>query len=339
MIKLFHLKKFGVIFTELKIKELPVSETNYEEIMKTKVEPYLASLREDGFFAGFDGGKIHYEKYIVPESTANVTVVHGFTESGEKFREMVYCFALMGFNVFVIDNRGHGRSHRFNSDPETVTVDRFDTYIKDLHEFVKQVVIPSNGGKPMYVYCHSLGGAITVRYLQEHPGVFKKAVLSAPMIKCKCGPVPRPVALALTGVFCLLGKKDERVVGYKGFNPKRTYENSHDTSKARFDYYQAKRVADRCLQTASPSNIWVNEAIRVTKKTLDKKLCKNVSIPVFLCQPEEDSSVFSNAENEFIGLIPNGTLKRYKNCRHEIYASVDSTAAEYLADIEKFFKQ
>ena len=63
-------------------------EANYRETMETKVEPALASVREDGFFTSFDQKKIHYEKYIVPGSTANVTVVHGFTESGEKFREM-----------------------------------------------------------------------------------------------------------------------------------------------------------------------------------------------------------------------------------------------------------
>ncbi len=306
--------------------------------MKTKVEPYLASLREDGYFAGSDEKNIHYEKYIVPGSTANVTVVHGFTESAEKFREMAYNFSLMGFNVFIIDNRGHGRSYRHNSDPETVAVDKFDTYIADLHEFVKQVVIPAGEGKPMYVYCHSMGGAITVRYLQEHPGVFKKAVLSAPMIKCRCGKFPRGVAAALTSAFCLAGKKDEMVIGYKGFNPKRTYENSHDTSKARFDYYQAKRVADRNLQTASPSNLWVKEAVKVTKKNLDKKLCKNISVPVLLCQPEEDSSVYSEAEDEFIKLIPDGKLVRFKNCKHEIYASVDETVFEYLKTIEEFYK-
>ena len=192
--------------------------------------------------------------------------------------------------------------------------------------------------KPLFVYCHSMGGAITVQYLQKHPGVFQKAVLSAPMIKCRCGSIPRGIALVLTGVFCLFGKKDSRVIGYKGFNPKRTYENSHDTSKARFDYYQAKRVADRNLQTAAPSNRWVSEAIRVTGKNLNRKRCKIISIPVFLCQPEEDSSVFSDAENEFISLVPNGSLKRYKNCKHEIYASVDATVLEYLRDIENFLK-
>ena len=337
MIKYFHIAKGGIL-TELKIKELPVSEKNYAETMKTKVEPYLASLREDGYFESFDGKRIHFEKYVVPESTANITVVHGFTESGEKFREMAYNFTLMGFNVFVIDNRGHGKSYRMNADPETVTIDRFDTYVEDLHEFVKQIVIPANEGKPMYVYCHSMGGAVTVQYLQEHPGVFKKAVLSAPMIKCRCGKFSQEVALALTSAFCLLGKKDDMVIGYKGFNPDRTYENSHDTSKARFDYYQAKRVADRDYQTASPSNKWVTEAVKVTKKNLDKKRCKNISIPVFLCQPEEDTSVYSDAENEFISLIPDGKLKQYKNCKHEIYAAVDDTVFEYLQDIEKFYK-
>lgn len=323
---------------EIKIKELPVKEKNYAETMAEVVEPYLKQIGEYGFVDAIDGVALNYEKYINPDAAASVVIVHGFTESAEKFREISYCFSLMGFNVFVYDQRGHGRSGRISKDPETVSVGRFSDYVNDLFTFVNKIVKPASGKLPVYLYSHSMGGAVSIQFLQDYPGVFDKAVLSAPMVMPQCNGIPPRLARALMLFFCLLGKKNEMVFTYNGFNPDRTYENSHDTSKARYDYYQAKRVAIRDLQTASASYRWVAEAVKVARKNLDKNRCSKIKIPVLLCQPEEDSSVYSEKEDEFIKLIPDGRLEKFVNCRHEIYASVDDTLFDYLCKIESFLK-
>lgn len=325
---------------ELRIKSLPVSEDNYAEQMKNTVEPYLESIREDGYFESFDANQIHYEKYLLDGAEGNVVLVHGFTESAEKFREMSYNFLQMNFNVFVIDNRGHGLSYRKHPEnPETVCVDKFEHYVEDLKRFIEKVVKPAGQGLPLYLYAHSMGGAIGVQFLQTYPGVFTKAVLSAPMIEPRSAPLNVGLTLAIMRLFCLVGKKDDMVFIHKGFDPERTYERSHDTSKARFDYYMAKRKANRNLQTAGASCAWVREAMKVTKKNLNPKRNANIKIPVLLCQPEEDTSVVSEKENVFISQIPNGRLVQFKNCKHEIYASVDDTVLTYLQTIEEFLKQ
>ncbi|MCH5197341.1 MAG: alpha/beta hydrolase [Oscillospiraceae bacterium] len=324
----------------LKITELPVSEKNYEEEMKNKVEPYLASLREDIYFKSWDDRSIHCEQYIIPNAVGSVVIVHGFTESAEKFREMTYSFILMGYNVFALDNRGHGKSYRKNPDKfETVTVDNFDEYIFDLNFLIETKVKPAVGDSPLYIYAHSMGGAIAVQYLQKYPGVFKKAVLSAPMILANSGPLSPGLTLSVMRTMCLLGKKDEMVFIHKGFNPERTWEQSHDTSKARFEYYHQKRIQNTLLQTSGASYSWVREAMKVAKKNLDPERCKKIEIPVLLCQPEEDSSVISEKEDEFISLVQNGRLEKFYNCKHEIYASVDETLLIYLQTIEAFLKE
>jgi len=324
----------------LKITKIPVSEINYEEQMTNKVEPFLASIREDIFFKSRDDKQMHCEKYIIPDSKGTVVIVHGFTESAEKFREMAYNFITMGYNVFVADNRGHGESYRKNPDKyEIVTVDKFEDYVFDLNFLVETKIKPAVKDSPLYIYAHSMGGAIAVQYLQTYPGVFKKAVLSAPMIQANSGPLSPGMTLALTGFFCLIGKRDDMVFIHHGFDPDRTYEDSHDTSKARFDYYHQKRLKNDKLKTASASYSWVREAMRVAKKNLDPERCKKIEIPVLLCQPEEDSSVISEKENEFISLIPNGRLKQFSKCKHEIYAAVDETVLEYLQTIEAFLNE
>ena len=185
----------------MKITSIPVSEVNYEETMKTVVEPFLAERRKDVYFAGFDGNQLHCEQYLTPDAPAAVVIVHGFTESAEKFREMSYNFITMGYTVFTIDNRGHGLSYRKHPEAfEVVTVDRFEEYVEDLNKLVTDVVKPAVGDMPLYVYAHSMGGVITVQYLQTYPGVFQKAVLSAPMIQANSGPVSPAATKLLTGL-------------------------------------------------------------------------------------------------------------------------------------------
>ena len=130
---------------------LPVSEVNYEETMKTVVEPFLAGIREDVFYHGWDDNKLHCEVYVLDDPKGNVVISHGFTESAEKFREMTYAFLQMGYSVFVPDHRGHGKSFRYNpGDPETVTIRSFDEYVNDLAKLVSDVVTPRSKDKPLF---------------------------------------------------------------------------------------------------------------------------------------------------------------------------------------------
>ena len=313
-----------------------ISEVNFRDSMINTVEPFLKACAEDSFFEALDGKKIHYVFYKAQNPVGNIVIAHGFTESAEKFLEMCYYFLNMKLNVFIVDHRGHGLSHRHNSDKEVVHIKYFDQYVEDLQSLVKKVVNIKAPSLPMYLYSHSMGGAIAVQHLQKYPGVFSKAILSAPMIKAKTAGIPEPIAKFFTRVFILFGKEKEKVIGYKGFRPERTYEESHDTSKERFDYYHKKKIDNEILRTAAPSYRWVNEAIKVSKLNLDEKRNQRITADILLCQPEEDSTVVSEMEDVFIKLVKNGRLVRFTECRHEIYNSVDNTVLEYLDTIEGF---
>lgn len=313
-----------------------IQENTFAQSMESIVEPALAEIAYDNYFEALDGKKIHFVYYKAENPVGNIAICHGFTESAEKFREMCWYFHNMNLNVFILDNRGHGYSHRHNNNPHVVHVKFFDQYVEDLQKLVKRVIRKTAPELPLYLYAHSMGGAIAVQHMQKYPGVFSKVILSAPMIKPRTAGIPEGIARFVTRAFILFGKEKEKVIGYKGFNPDRTYEESHDTSKARFDYYHKKRCENEKYQTSAPSNRWVNEAIRITKLNLDEKRNADITAQVLLCQPQEDSSVFSEMEDVFIKQVKNGRLVKFTDCRHEIYNSIDSTVKEYLDVIEDF---
>lgn len=317
-----------------------LNEDTYEAQMTAEVEPFLASLRTDAYFDGVGGAKIHYEAYLPEAPRAAVVISHGFTESAEKFREMSYYYLKAGYSVFALDHRGHGFSHRENpEDPETVHIENFDTYIDDLKCFVDQIVKPQAKELPLYLYGHSMGGAVSVLFLMKYADVFEKCVLTAPMISANTANLPHFVTSTLAKLFIALGKSKNPVVGSSGYNPDRKFEDSNDTSRARFDYYQKKRNATKEYHTSNPSYAWVKEAVRIVKVQLDEKNCKKIKAKVLLCQPEWDASVIMPPQNVFVSRVPGAQFQKFYGAKHEIYMSPNDVMEKYLDTIFSFLAQ
>ncbi len=312
-----------------------VDEKNYADVMKNEVEPFLASIRTDGYFNTFDGKRIHYEAHTIENARGNVVIVHGFTEFAEKFREMAYYFVKNGFNAFAIDNRGHGHSHRMAGDIHTVRLHKFADYIEDLDVFAREIVKPFAPDIPMYAYSHSMGGGIVARYIQVHPEMFEKVILSAPMI---CAQPGTSVVLArvIMGITANLGLRYVSVPTMCNFNPNATYVNSSDTCKERYDYFLSKRRAEPNYQTAGPAFGWVNEALKLTNQLLDDNNCRRVSAKVLVFQPEQDARVISSYQDKFVDKLNDARLVHIKNSKHEIFGTTNDVMKIYLDKIFEF---
>ena len=109
-----------------------VREDNYERLMRKIVEPGLAAMREEIDMPLSGGGTLRAEVYNRLDATRAVVILHGYTESAEKFREMAWYFVSDGYSVFAMDHRGHGRSVREVEDKTITHVEHFDDYVRDL---------------------------------------------------------------------------------------------------------------------------------------------------------------------------------------------------------------
>ena len=317
----------------------PLAEDTYAQVMQTVVEPELASVRKEGYMTFEGGRKLHYEYYLCPEAKGSIVISHGFTESAEKFREMDYYFLQAGYNVFAIDHRGHGFSSREVEDARVAHVNRFSDYVGDFNAYVENVVRKHSGDLPLFLFSHSMGGAVAALYIQQFPDVFEKAILSSPMISPKTAGFPHWVTRAMAGAFLLIGKGKQLVFTEKGFDPDRTYENSNDTSEARFQYYYDKRKNTPEYQTDGASYNWVNESLKIIPKMLDPQNCAGVKTKVLLFQPAIDDVVEMEPQKEFVSKIPGAKLVQIPASKHEIYLSVNEAMEPYLQAIFAFLAE
>ena len=314
-----------------------IPEEKYEQTMKGVVEPALAEMRED-VYIDVKGGKYHAEVYENGQAQRAAVIVHGYTESAEKFRELSWHLFHAGFSVFVVDHRGHGLSLRQVNDTSITHVDKFDDYVDDLDEFIDQIVLPRTKGLPLVLFGHSMGGAVAALELMRHPNRFARAVLNAPMIAAVSTPFPRQGAALLGAVMCLFGKGKERAFIGKPFDPAREkFDTSHMTSRARFDYYQHKRNTTKHLQNCSPSYSWVREGMGVTDRLLDRRNTAKIKTPLLLCQAARDSIVCLPEQNRFVEQVAGAKLISF-DAKHEIYSSEDSVLEAYLETVIGFLK-
>ncbi len=314
-------------------------EERFDEVMVQTVEPLLQRYRNKGFLTIVRGMRLHYEYYLCADPVGAVVISHGFTESAEKYRELAYYFLEAGYSVFALDHRGHGKSYREMKNPCLIHIGKFQHYIDDLDWFIQKIVRPNAVNLPLYLFGHSMGGAVAGMYLSQHPVTFRRAVLSAPMIAAKTRNLPGWIAELLSLGFCLTGQSKKRVLDVGDFDENASFEQSADTSRARFDYYHQKRIHYRHLQTSAPTYGWILQSLRVTRNLLNRSNCATVQAPVLLFQGETDDYVHNRPQEKYIARIPHGELVKVPESKHEIFMTPNQTLQSVLDQTLIFFSK
>lgn len=309
-------------------------EGDYARLMKEEVEPYLEKKGREDFIFTADKRKLHYEAYEKMLSRGSIVILHGFTESAEKFREIAYYFRRAGYSVFSLDMEGHGKSHHASKKAERVEIDSFDTYADDLAFFIEKVVAPATGKGKIHLYTHSLGSTVALLYLMKHHYIIEKAVLSSPMI---CGNMGMPVAVAGTvaKLLCAFGGKKISAPGRCVFDENQTFSQSDATSMARFDYYHEKRKKEPLYQTSGPSFGWVKASIEARNKILSAKSKSDFGAELLILLPKEDRQLLHSYTKKFAD-ITDTKIKKIKDSKHEIFMSDDKTLSRYMNEIFDF---
>jgi len=115
------------------------------------------------------------------EPHAVLVIVHGLRDHSARYGDFAEALAQRGYAVYAFDQRGHGRS-----DGRGQMVDSFDDYVIDLASFVADVR-QREPGRPIYLFGHSMGGAIATLYTETRDPQIAGLVLSAPALRHHVG--------------------------------------------------------------------------------------------------------------------------------------------------------
>lgn len=315
-----------------------IADEDFASQMDREVLPFLKRYRKD-FVIQVNGGDLACSRYLLEEPKGQIVISHGFTESKEKYNEVIYYFLKAGFSVWILDHCGHGYSYRLNTDPSLVHIDTFKRYSQDLLTLARKARF-ENPHVPMFLYCHSMGGAIGILAAEHRPDYFKALILSSPMIKPQTGPLTWRQARNIAGTAQVLGRGEDYVITQGPYEGDENFENSCDTSQPRFEWYAKKRRENPELQTNAASYDWFRAAAQANKDMY--RNASKLTMPVLLIQAYKDSVVDTQAQMDFLSHLdgaPEVYLNIMKNVKHEIFNSKQQELELYWKCILTFLNE
>jgi acylglycerol lipase len=146
--------------------------------------PPAGITHDESIFQVKDGTHIFSQSWRPASPKAVLVIVHGLKDHGDHYAAEATSLASAGYAVYAADLRGHD-----NSEGERVWVRHFDEYGSDLGEFLARVKA-AEPGRPLFLFGHSMGGAIVTAYVLAHPTDVTGFILSGPAITCTCSPCP-----------------------------------------------------------------------------------------------------------------------------------------------------
>jgi len=148
---------------------------------------------EEGVFVGSGDVKLYFQKWKPrSETRAVVAIVHGVGEHSGRYQNLLEPMTAARFVVYGYDQRGHGRSPG-----QRVFINNWSEYRDDLNAFV-HFIQEQEPGKPIFLYCHSMGTMVGLDYLLHTPEGIKGAILSGTPFE-STGAV-KPILITLANV-------------------------------------------------------------------------------------------------------------------------------------------
>lgn len=140
---------------------------------------------EEGTFTGIGGGSIHWRAWTAPAAKAQIVIVHGYGEHGDRYSRLAQRLTSEGFSVWANDHRGHGLSEG----PRGI-ITRLDDTVTDVDRVV-EMARAAQPDLPVFMFAHSMGGTIGLRYTLDHQDKLAGLILSSAAVSMEGLEVPR----------------------------------------------------------------------------------------------------------------------------------------------------
>ncbi len=270
------------------------------------------------------------------ESAGTVLLCTGRSEFIEKYFEVVEELRQRGLAVVVFEWRGQGLSDRSLPNPLKGHVRSFLDYEQDLDAVVRQVLEPFCP-RPWFGLAHSMGAPITLHYAARRPEVFRRLVLSAPMIEIARAPSSTSAPLlARWAVQAGLGRSLVPLGRNRALFVS-TFQNNVLTSDlARFERTAALLAAEPRLGLGLPTFGWLNAAFTSMAALQRDAFTEAFRTPMLVIMPGDDRVVGLRAAERLVSRLTASAMVVVRGARHEILMERDELRTQFWSAFDAF---
>ncbi|MGR5065222.1 alpha/beta fold hydrolase [Photobacterium sp. DNB22_13_2] len=327
--------------TPLCATDFVTKESVFTELMSHDIH-HMWQQRQEHIFSGVHSVPIFgislrkTESTLLPQDRYCVVIVNGRNESVWKYQEVIFEYYSRGFDIYTYDHRGQGASGRIADDPELGHVDMFADYVSDLEIFIDTVVQPARYSR-CFLLAHSMGGAISTLYMEQHPSVFNAAVLNAPMFGMHIPGPLRLVAPAVAKLYDLYQSKPNYGLGQRAYYELPFEQNDQSQSQLRYVWAKHLYQIHPELRIGGPSARWIWQAMQAAKHCIQD--ANKLQTPLLLLQAGNDTIVDNRAQFRFDEVTEQCQLKVIESARHELLMEKDELRDQVMSETLSFFQQ
>ncbi len=273
-----------------------------------------------------NAGKLRFGLWS-PQSTRSrgtILLLGGRTEFIEKYTETIEALIKRGFMVCSFDWRGQGLSSRLLTNRNKGHIESFDTYLEDMVLIVRKVV-RSRTQPPFMALAHSMGGHLALRFIFDHPTVFKQVVLTAPMVDVAMAPFLKRCLQRLAGLIVDHGGGHLYAIG-SGKNVRRAPPfkgNPFTSDRRRFYRTQQMLTKQPALALGGVTYAWLKAAFDSIAELKNRAHRGSPKVPILMMSAGEDKIVSNRAQQALCKRLPGCQHQMIPGAKHEILMEAD----------------
>ena len=291
----------------------------------------LSAYRREGCLTGREMQIIHYQVYLQDKPKGAMVICHDGCESALRYTEWALFYRSLGFQVYLLDFRGHGRSEREIENRSVTHIDHFRRYARDLADVTSRI----DRKLPLHLIGFGMGGAVAMLYMQNNPERVHSACLVAPLIGVHL-PQPRGLNRWKLKRSVRRGLARELIPGSVCYQPGEVFERSDWKSFHRFAWYKEHRAADSRFQNNAYTLGWLNAALQTSDLIFSHRTNK-ISSKVLLIEAGNDSVVPSEYYTKLLTYLKYGSHVRLAGVEHRIQDGNNGMLSDLMKLMEAFF--
>lgn len=143
-------------------------------------DPATRTMRTDSFsFTTKDGPRVFVRQWLPDQSMprAVVLIAHGAAEHSGRYARIASVLSGEGYAVYAPDHRGHGQTAGSLDRAGNAGPDGFNGMIRDLKQLADSIR-GRHENVPLILFGHSMGAALSQRFIQLHGEMLSGAILS-----------------------------------------------------------------------------------------------------------------------------------------------------------------
>jgi len=286
-------------------------------------------------------------RFVHPTPRAAVVVLTGWSETFLKYSDFIKALFDQGFSVFTYDHQSQGTSGRWLPEAQSTWVHTFEDYVDDFVYYCT-LVSRETPQLPVYLFAHSMGGLVASIAMSRLPALINRAVLSAPMLRNKCGmkvadykyPLPQPIAYWITYWACLAGLGSLNALGFfkeSAADPLKLHITTSDPEQLR--NWQLLRQKYPALLATCVTNDWVLQSIRAQKKFSRFYEFVAPNVLVIAADPAREVFVHNRAMSMFVNKAPRSRMLVAPGAFHELLFESAVIRGAVTKTVMDFFSQ